>query len=232
MRWVNPFLWVMAGLAALRLSRRSGVTDEEFNARMPGDELIADASVEWTRATTLEAPPRQVWPWIAQMGFGRGGWYTSRLFDQIVWRVDNPSSDRLIEEFQEVRVGDIIPDGPDYAAYFHVADIRPEQWIVYRSIRHPYRGHPIDPTVPEQIENLEARLIHDGVYLDFSWAWELKALSGGRTRLLVRTRANYSPPWLRLTETPLGLVDLFHVSTMFRGIARRVDAQCRPFDQH
>ncbi len=217
------FVWILIGLILYRLSRRSGVTDAEFAGPMPGDDLIADPAVIWTRATTIDAPPEGVWPWLVQMGFGRGGWYTSRAFDRVVWHVDNPSSDILIEEFQAVSVGDIIPDGPHYAAYFRVADIEHEQWIVYRSIRHPYRGHPIRPD-PDALAEREGRLMREGVYLDFSWAWELRSLPRQRTRLRVRTRANYSPDWLRAAEIPLGLVDLYHVSTMFKGIAKRVSA--------
>ena len=192
---------------------------------MPGDDLIPRVAVEWTRATTIDAPPHQVWPWLVQMGFGRGGWYTSWLFDRLVWRLDNPSSDAIIPEFQHIEVGDLIPDGPDYAAYFRVVDMGSEEFIVYQSIRHPYLGHPIDPDNETQIEELERRLVNDGVYLDFTWAWMLRPQAGDKTRLLVRTRANYSPKWLALTEVPLGLVDLYHVTIMFRGIAKRALAK-------
>ena len=224
MRWLKLGALAVIGAGLARLSQRSGVTDDEFTGAMPGDDLIGDPAVEWTRAITISKPPAEVWPWLAQMGFGRGGWYTSRLFDRIVWRLDNPSMDTLVEEFLDVEAGDIIPDGPGHAAYFHVAELQPERWIVYRSVRHPYRGHPVDPTDTAETEALEARLVRDGVYLHFSWAWELRPLEMHGTRLLVRTRATYSPAWIRPLEIPLGLVDFYHVSTMFRGIARRVIA--------
>lgn len=67
-------------------------------------------------------------------------------------------------------------------------------------------------------------MVEGGVYLDFSWVFVLRPLDELRTRLIVRTRADYEPPVLRLAEVPLGLVDLFHVSTMFRGIKARVEA--------
>lgn len=209
--------------AVRRMSRRSGATDTEFHGQLPGDDLLPHPMLEWTRATTIDAPPERVWPWLVQMGYGRGGWYTSERFDRIVWRIENKSSDEILDEWQHLQVGDIVPDGPDYAAYFRVDRVDQNESIVYRSIRHPFRGHPVDPTDPEALEEMEHRLIDGGVYLDFSWAFVLRSLPMGQSRLLVRTRANYEPPWFRVGEIPLGLVDFYHVSTMFRGIALRAE---------
>jgi hypothetical protein len=157
------------------------------------------------------------------MGFGRGGWYTSEAFDRIVWRIDNPSSDVILPQWQHPKVGNIIPDGPGFAAYFRVARIDEGEAIVYRSIRHPYRGHPVDPEDTSALMDLEQELIDGGLYLDFSWAFVLRRTDSGSTRLTVRTRANYEPRWLWITEIPLGLIDLLHVSTIFHGIARRAE---------
>lgn len=81
--------WV-AYRAIRRFSRRSGVTEKEFLARLPGDDVILDPMVEWTRATTINAPPKAVWQWMVQMSLGRGSWYTSERFDRLVWRIENP----------------------------------------------------------------------------------------------------------------------------------------------
>lgn len=212
----------LVGWSVYRLARRSGVTDAEYKGQLPGDELIPNPMVEWTRGVTVPAPPDRVWPWLAQMGFGRGGWYTSVIFDRLVWRLENLSSEVLLPELGEIKVGDVIPDGPDYSAYFRIEDVSPEEWIVYRSIRHPYRGHPVDPEDASCLEALESELRSNGVYLDFTWSWSLQTTSKDQTRLLVRTRADYSPRQLALTVIPLGIVDFYHVSTMFSGITRRV----------
>ena len=216
-------LALTAMVAVRRIARRSGVTTSELHESLPGDDVLLQPKVEWTRATTIKAPPDRVWPWIAQMGFGRGGWYTSEAFDRIVWRIDNPSSDLILPQWQHPEVGDIIPDGPEFAAYFRVAQIDAGEAIVYRSIRHPYRGHPVDPHDASALTCLEQDLIDGGLYLDFSWVFVLRAIEPGSTRLVVRTRASYEPRWLWLAEVPLGLVDLLHVSTMFRGITRRAE---------
>lgn len=220
------FLAALAVVAlVVRLSRRSGATDAECHASLPGDEVIPHPMIEWTRPTTIDATPDAIWPWLAQMGFGRGGWYTSETFDRIVWRLENLSATEILPEWQDLSVGDIVPDGPDYAAFFRVLSVEPEDHIVYRSIRHPYRGHPVDPQDPAARQRVEEGLIEDGVYLDFSWAFVLRPFDEERTRLIIRTRADYEPPTLRLAVVPLGLVDLLHVSTMFTGIKARVAAQ-------
>lgn len=218
----------LAALAAVslvgRLSRRSGATHAEVHAPLPGDEVIPHPMVEWTRATTIDASPEAVWPWLVQMGYGRGGWYTSPTFDRVVWRIENTSATQILPEWQRLSVGDIVPDGPDFAAYFRVLAVAPDEHIVYRSIRHPFRGHPVDPRDPVVLQRVEEDLVKGGVYLDFSWAFVLRPLHEQRTRLIIRTRADYAPPVLQLAEVPLGLVDLYHVSTMFRGIKARVDS--------
>ena len=206
-----------------RLSRRSGVSDAEFIGPLPGDEVIPAPMVQWTRGTTIDAPPEVVWPWLVQMGFGRGGWYTNERFDRVVWRLENKSSDVILPKWQNLKAGDIVPDGPGYAAYFHVKEVEENEAIVYHSIRHPYRGQPLDPTDEQALERRERELIDGGLYLDFSWVFVLKKQGNSSTRLLVRTRATFEPPLVRLAVVPLGLVDLFHVATMFHGIKRRAE---------
>ena len=69
-----------ASAAMLALARRSylhwGSTEAELATALPGDELVPNANVTATRAATIAAAPDAVWPWIAQLGQGRGGFYT------------------------------------------------------------------------------------------------------------------------------------------------------------
>jgi proline iminopeptidase len=218
-----------AGYAALagirRLARRSGATDDEFFGTLAGDDVIAHPMLEWTRATTINVPPDRVWPWLVQMGYGRGGWYTSERFDRIVWRIENKSSEVILPEWQDLSVGDIVPDGPGYAAYFRVAEVREHEAIVYHSIRHPYRGQEVDPANPSALERREHDLVAGGTYIHFSWAFVLRPVGDRATRLLIRARADLSPRWARFTEPAFGMVDLYHVTMMFRGIRRRAEGR-------
>jgi hypothetical protein len=84
-----------------------GATQDERGRPMPGDDLYRATGVT-TRAITIEAPPDRVWPWLVQIGHGRGGWYS---YD----RIDNdgrPSADHIVPELQNLSVGDRIPFMP------------------------------------------------------------------------------------------------------------------------
>jgi len=227
MAWLRSGLCIGATLVAggviERFSRRSGATDAEANGPLPGDDVIAHPTVEWTRATTIGATPDRVWPWLVQMGYGRGGWYTNERLDQLVWRTSAPDSGRLEPQWQQLEVGDIVADGPDHAAYFHVEKVEPGRALVYHSIRHPFRGHPVDPTDRGELERLEARLVSAGTYLDFSWAFVLRPDRASSSRLIIRTRADFAPASIGLARVPLGFVDLFHAHTMLRTIGHHVE---------
>ena len=70
-----------AALAASAVLRRAanhtGATAAEARAAMAGDDLVPHPMVEWTRGSTIDAAPHEIWPWLVQMGYGRAGWYTS-----------------------------------------------------------------------------------------------------------------------------------------------------------
>ena len=222
--------WLL-GDAARRISARTGVTDAEAYGSLPGDDLIAHPMVEWTRGITVFTTPKRVWPWLVQMGYGRGGWYTPQLVDLFAnrWVFGHktpfpPSANRLLPEYQHVVAGDIICDGPNYASYFRVQQVHPPHALVYRSIRHPRSGSPIDVNDPESPSKIEKQLRDSGTYVDFTWALVLDELPRQRTRLLVRTRATYSPPAVRFLALPLGLFDATYGVAMLRAIARRAES--------
>jgi len=82
-----------------------GSTDEEIARLMPGDEVLERPSFNATRAVTIEATPEEIWPWIAQIGYRRAGFYSYDLLDN-----DGiPSAERILAEYQTLQVGDLIP---------------------------------------------------------------------------------------------------------------------------
>ena len=84
---------------------RWGATDQEVQGPMPGDDIVPKASLNATRAITIDAPPELVWPWIVQMGYRRAGFYTYALLDN----AGLESADRILEEYQPPRMGDWMP---------------------------------------------------------------------------------------------------------------------------
>jgi hypothetical protein len=123
-----------------RVARRSGVGDAEVAASLPGDEVIAEPMVVWDRGITINRPPEAVWPWLAQMGYGRAGYYTpewlDRLADRWLWhdpdRVLSPW--RIDPRLQRIAVGDVIADGPGFAAYYRVVAAEPGRHLVLWSL--------------------------------------------------------------------------------------------------
>lgn len=84
-----------------------GATAGEAARRLPGDELLEDADLVATRAVTIAAPPSAVWPWLVQMGPGRGGAYTYDWIENLLG-LDIHSVDRVVPELQHVEVGDVL----------------------------------------------------------------------------------------------------------------------------
>ena len=93
----------------LRLYRpwhsRWGATDEEVALEMPGDDRVKEPTFNVTRAITIHARPEEIWPWIIQIGFGRAGFYSYDLLDNL----GKPSADLIIPELQHIEVGTWIP---------------------------------------------------------------------------------------------------------------------------
>jgi hypothetical protein len=186
-----------------RLAKRSGATTSEAHSALPGDNLVPDAQIQTTRAITIHAPVATVWPWVAQLGYHRGGWYTNARLDKLLWRIDNPSADRILPEFQHLEVGDTVPDGPEGMARFTVAAITPGRLLALH-----------DP---------------DGTHIphtNFSWTFMLQETDAGSTLLILRTRATYPQRWWTtpLAYLALGPADyvMAHVM-MLRGIKERAE---------
>lgn len=228
--------WFLAGAitaaAGSRFAARAGVTDAEAFASLPGDGLIAHPMVEWTRGVTVAAPADEVWPWLVQAGYGRAGWYTptwiDRLMEPTLFRTvirDRPNDDVIHPDLQDLAVGDVVADGPDHAAFFRVVHLEPERALVYHSIRHPWRGHPVDASDPDAFAAVDERVRDGGTYLDFTWAFVLVPHGEASTRLLVRTRANYSPRMLAPLVPAAGLFDATYGVAMLRAIARRAESR-------
>jgi hypothetical protein len=170
--------------ALLHLGRAYGSTAAERAERLPGDGIVLEPDVVTDHAVTIDAPPECVWPWLVQMGWHRGGWYTARWVDRLLFPANRPSATRILPELQDLAVGDFVPDGaPQTGCGFVVEHLDPQRALVLHSTSH----------VPA---TWRAR---HGAALDWSWAFVLHPLDGGRrTRFHFRSRWSTFPWWLTL----------------------------------
>jgi hypothetical protein len=88
-----------------------GARDDEVAAKLPGDELLPGAGLVTTRAITVDAPPESIWPWLAQMGSGRGGAYTYDWIENLLG-LNMHSADKILPQYQDITMGDELPMGP------------------------------------------------------------------------------------------------------------------------
>jgi hypothetical protein len=90
---------------------RWGTTPEELAGAMPGDALIPNPTEMSMQAVTVNAGPEDIWPWLVQIGYQRGGLYSYDWLDRLFGFLDRPSATRIVPEFQQLAVGDKIPWG-------------------------------------------------------------------------------------------------------------------------
>lgn len=133
----------------------------ERGRSLPGDDLVRNPMYVTTEAVTIDAPPATLWPWLAQMGAGRGGWYS---YD----RIDNggrPSASSILPRYQHVAPGDLMPALRGATDAFVVAAVQPQRDLVL--------------TVPDD----------SGAVL-VSWEFHIVPVDRGRSRLMVRVRVS------------------------------------------
>jgi hypothetical protein len=85
---------------------RWGTTETEISATLPGDELVPNPKFLGTKTVTIQAPIDKVWPWLLQMGQGKAGLYRYEFIENRLLGCDMHNSDRLVPEWQDVKVGD------------------------------------------------------------------------------------------------------------------------------
>jgi hypothetical protein len=173
-------------------------TPLECAQSLAGDDLISHPLGAVNHAITIQRPPRDVWPWLVQMGATRAGWYAYDFIDN----GGRHSSERILPQYQDIRPGMVFPALPGAKDVFVVVQCEAEKSLVL------------------------AWQLPNGSY-QTTWAFVLEEPQPGHTRLLVRGRVapGYRPyglpEWLAL---PLGRVAHFIMQRkQLLGIARRAE---------
>ncbi len=110
-----------------------GATHDEVAAAMPGDGRFPSAQFRATRAITIDAAPDEVWPWLAQVGCRRAGWYSDDLLDNL----GHPSSATIVPDLQQLEVGQWVPMSPKSPPTEHTAfkidSFEVDEWMLWTS---------------------------------------------------------------------------------------------------
>lgn len=179
--------------------RNWGSTPDEIASALPGDELCPGARIVATRSISLASPPEHVFPWLRQMGFGRAGWYSYDLLDNLGRR----SARSIVDEWQHVSAGDTIPGGP---AEFEATIVDPPHSLVICLLAKGRIGRRIN----------------------FTLAYDLRP-DGGGTRLVTRARAKIDlPGGVLLERLILEPGDGIMVRKQLLSLARRVAVPLQP----
>lgn len=180
---------------------RWGSVTGEAEKPLPGDSLVPDAASGANRAITIQAPPERVWPWVAQIGQGRGGFYSYTWLENLVG-CQIVNADRIHAEWQDIKPGDGIRLHPAMPP-IPVALVEKNRALVLGGAGGPKEM----PRV--------------------SWAFVLEPGATGSTRLLVRWRSAAQPSFgaRLLYQYLLEPIHFIMERRMLLGIRERAEAE-------
>jgi hypothetical protein len=199
------FLYATVVVAVRPYSLRWGTTEVERNAWLPGDDLVRDAGYRIDHGITINAPADSVWPWIAQLGQDRGGFYSYDWLERLLGdRITN--ADRIHPEWQTIQPGDLVrATQPDYLGGRLGTDLG---WRVLE-------------------------VVHGRALVLENWgAFVVKPVDSTTSRFLVRTRGEGAPSLVGVVAGPLN-VFMFEPAHfimergMMRGVRDRAERSLR-----
>jgi hypothetical protein len=160
---------------------RWGASSYDLERELPGDDLVPDPKWECTHAVTIYAPALEVWRWLVQIGADRGGLYSYEALENLVG-CNIHNVEEIIADYQYLKAGEEIKIHPK-APGMKVAEVD----VGYHILVHNDNRQDGSPS-----------------YINTTWLWYLDALDSTTTRLISRSRNDYSPGFAnRLWMGPL-----------------------------
>jgi hypothetical protein len=189
---------VFSGL--ISLGTHSGASKADISRALPADEIISDPWISIDRAAVIPASADTVWPWVAQLGKDRAGWYAPMWLENLL---KLHSAARIIPEYQQLAVGNVVPDWG--GGVLKVISIDPGHAIAYGSLR------------PSEASSTNPRYA-------FTWTLVVDPIDASHSKFQLRLRlrrpdsgsARYIPPALP------GLIDWATDVVMFAGLSEKV----------
>lgn len=173
---------VLAGLIYYGFSNPP--TKEEKEKWHPGDDLLGreTSRLRGTLAVTVNASREKVWPYLAQIGQRRAGFYAfdwlERLFGFHIY-----NTFKVIDEWQNIYAGEYI--------FYHQCGIGSEVKEVKVG---EYFTSLSDSRNPSKYQGAMAFVPPLGLkYFAWSWSFILEEAGSGRTRFFTRCDASFEP---------------------------------------
>ena len=208
---VGASLMAVALVTPFLRSRRTtwGASTEEVSEPLPGDHIIEQPRWQYTQAITVNSTPDRVWPWLVQLGQGRGGFYSYEMLENLVG-CNIHNADRIIPECQHLEAGDRLMLHPKVP--FPVAQFLPGKAIVL---------HYDTRTGQMPVPGTKA-----ADYFESTWLFFLEAGESQKSRLISRFRIDYSQSVLNRISYGY-LVEPISTTMqkqMLKGIKKRAEA--------
>ena len=177
-------------------------SSRESKMKLPGDEIVENATEGYTMGATITASPSKVWPWLLQMGQGKGGFYTHEWVEDI-FAADIHNADSILPEFQALAPGDTVWLTPD--PYLS----KKGQHMIVALIDSPFA--------------LVYKQVSPGGSIG-TWAFFLQQHSSNSTRLLFRRRGINPTTFDRISKPGYYFMD----NGMLSGIKQRAELAMLP----
>lgn len=206
---IGPFSHFIRRHVLTMIARELGTLESVEETRaLPGDDLVPDAQGQTTHAIDIAAPPDAIWPWLVQMGCRRAGWYSWDLLDN----AGVPSARDVHPEWQDVKVGDVMPATPSSDDGFLVLRVDPRRALVLGGTFDLETGRTMSLGAPRPAS-----------FWEVSWAFVLEPLDARTTRLHARARLAFAGDAAKLRLAWMAPAHAIMESKQLRGIKARAE---------
>jgi hypothetical protein len=192
LRFLTPFL---------RGARSHWGLDEEAAGRdYPGDDLVEHPRWSWTHGIEIDAPAEEVWPWVAQIGGDRAGFYSYQWLENLAG-CEIRNAETLHPEWEH-HPGDSLVLHPK-APPIPITKIEPGRYFIAHAPREAGAS-----------------------WVTVSWLFLVEPLSSGRSRFISRFRSDCSDDLAtRLAYGPLLVEPVGFVMDrrMLQGVKERAE---------
>jgi hypothetical protein len=206
-------LTIMALAAATPYLRgrrqRWGVTEEVATRRYPGDGVVAIPTWMWTHGVEVDARASAAWPWVAQIGADRGGFYSYAWLENLAGC--NLHNAEVVHPEWAVRAGQSLVLHPDVPP-LDVTLVVPGSWFLARTKL-----------------DVAAKQIGRG-WVEASWLFYVEPLGARRCRVISRYRCATAPDLrtrLAFGPTLIEPISFAMDRKMLLGIKRRAEHTAR-----